>query len=349
MSSKVAVVSLLPLALVLPSVTSAANYNVSTVDRALYFCKASYCDEKQVEDWTCSVCTKDLKEVEDVTTLIVPDTQIKSFIAYDPAIRSVVLTFRGSSNAANWGVNLDTNLVNFPECGSESDCKVHAGFYSAWQKNVAILDGLAGLLEKHATQRVLVTGHSLGGAMATFAALHIAKYQKNPPSIEVYHFGSPRIGNFAFAKHVVNTLPVFFRVTHHRDPFVHVPAMSFGFTHIPHEIYYSKRNGLTYTSCKDQPRDLSSAKPSDFEDPNCSYQWNFQLSWTDDHVYYLDKCTNCDKKPSLDLFGNYCYRLLVDEEGNIDMKNPINLAMLERYNGQDFPAKTMTTQKMQNE
>jgi predicted lipase len=46
----------------------------------------------------------------------------------------------------------------------------------------------------------LVTGHSLGAAIATLTAAHLlADFNVNPASVSLYTFGSPRVGDRAFA------------------------------------------------------------------------------------------------------------------------------------------------------
>ena len=48
-----------------------------------------------------------------------------------------------------------------------------------------------------------VTGHSLGGALATLAAYDmraIAKQYGNEANVSCYTFGAPRTGNHAFAR-----------------------------------------------------------------------------------------------------------------------------------------------------
>lgn len=52
---------------------------------------------------------------------------------------------------------------------------------------------------KYKTAEVLVTGHSLGGAIATFAALEIRHSGYNVDHF--YTFGCPRVGSSRFAKY----------------------------------------------------------------------------------------------------------------------------------------------------
>ena len=52
--------------------------------------------------------------------------------------------------------------------------------------------------------QVLITGHSLGGALATLAAYDITRAAEEQCPIKVhcmvYTFGAPRVGNHAFAR-----------------------------------------------------------------------------------------------------------------------------------------------------
>lgn len=66
--------------------------------------------------------------------------------------------------------------------------------------------------------RVLVTGHSLGGALASLAALDIARYVGVPKcSIRCYTFGAPRTGNHAFARDYNSYVPDTWHVINDQD------------------------------------------------------------------------------------------------------------------------------------
>ena len=57
------------------------------------------------------------------------------------------------------------------------------------------------------SSKIFITGHSLGAGLATLAALHIAKIAENKkinPSIQLYTFASPRVGDEKFASHFDN-------------------------------------------------------------------------------------------------------------------------------------------------
>jgi predicted lipase len=75
---------------------------------------------------------------------------------------------------------------------------VHSGFYVAY-KGVSSLvrtevDRLLGLYK---TAKLVITGHSLGGAMAVLCALEMKEVHGKVDY--VYTYGQPRVGNSNFA------------------------------------------------------------------------------------------------------------------------------------------------------
>jgi triacylglycerol lipase len=101
--------------------------------------------------------------------------------------------------------------------------RVHRGFLGAFEE---ISDGLDSIVRaKSPGQRLWLTGHSLGGALATLAAAHL-----DPSVIQgVTTYGSPRVGDPAF----VACLPESSMARHvHRDDWVAtVPPAFLGYTH----------------------------------------------------------------------------------------------------------------------
>lgn len=89
-----------------------------------------------------------------------------------------------------------------------------------------------------------VIGHSLGGAIAHFAAIELANQGYE---VDLITFGSPRVGDGDFGKIVQNSTKTVYRVTHNRDPVVHVPIELQGFVHAGVEVWY--KNKHIYTVC----------------------------------------------------------------------------------------------------
>lgn len=98
----------------------------------------------------------------------------------------------------NWVENISVLMVDYEseECPG---CKVHSGFFYIWNSfKDDILPYIKELSTKVKTKNILITGHSLGGAIATIAAFELRlRYGDH---IEMINFGSPRVGNEAFAQ-----------------------------------------------------------------------------------------------------------------------------------------------------
>ena len=79
--------------------------------------------------------------------------------------------------------------------------KVHKGFYQYVQTAIdAGEDGhpIYKTLMSDPSQRLLLTGHSLGGAVATLGGARLLLAGVNPAQVEVLTFGAPAVGNAVF-------------------------------------------------------------------------------------------------------------------------------------------------------
>lgn len=97
---------------------------------------------------------------------------------------------------------------------------------------------------------MVVTGHSLGAALAVFGSLDI---QLQYGKIKFfYDFGQPRVGNNKFVKfweaQFLQTESYVGRVTHWKDPIPHLPPMYLDFFDSKTEIFYDEGFD-SYKSC----------------------------------------------------------------------------------------------------
>ena len=91
-------------------------------------------------------------------------------------------------------------------------------------------------LDAHAGLPVYVTGHSLGGALASLAALDIAAAHPRRRLL-VYTFGAPMVGDRRFAAQFRAACPRAFRVVNEMDPVPKMPYTFLGFyEHGPKEV-----------------------------------------------------------------------------------------------------------------
>lgn len=142
--------------------------------------------------------------------------------------RAVLLAFPGTENAKDAKVDLRTRSVPFGGSSVEefrdvaqqdrhatSYPLVHKGFddytMTALFHNPVDLAGsgacetmgehLAQELRAHPTEVLYLTGHSLGGAAAILTAARLSDMGVRPEQLRVITFGSPAVGNTAFARY----------------------------------------------------------------------------------------------------------------------------------------------------
>eukprot|EP00930_Biecheleria_cincta_P071351 TRINITY_DN58860_c0_g1_i1.p1 TRINITY_DN58860_c0_g1~~TRINITY_DN58860_c0_g1_i1.p1 ORF type:complete len:1129 (+),score=210.06 TRINITY_DN58860_c0_g1_i1:48-3389(+) len=146
--------------------------------------------------------------------------------AEGPCMAVVELAFRGTDTAYNWLTNFSADLVP-SELGT---CRghIHQGFQTAYfgirEQMLEKLNGdlaACGLdsLARHVTVRI--TGHSLGGALATLAAYDLTS--KFSCELHVVTWGCPRIGDAEFAASCRETLPRMVRFVTKMDPVPRLP------------------------------------------------------------------------------------------------------------------------------
>eukprot|EP00898_Chlorokybus_atmophyticus_P002450 jgi/Chlat1/3205/Chrsp22S03485 len=146
---------------------------------------------------------------------------------------------------------VDLASTSFTPTGpSGSVKKVHTGFYSCWR---SVACQVVSLVEKarsggSAGKRLLICGHSLGGALAMLCAYDMTTVLGLAPAdVTVYTFGSPRLGNHAFAVNYESKVPRTFRVVLVRDMVAKLPPpwrSLFGFKHAGQLVLLDRHAGM---------------------------------------------------------------------------------------------------------
>lgn len=98
-------------------------------------------------------------------------TDTTGYLATDTTNKIIVLSFRGSESVRNYLTDADFPLTTIDIC---TGCQGESGFWDAWSENRAtILPSVTATVASYPSYKVVVTGHSLGGAIATFAAAEL--------------------------------------------------------------------------------------------------------------------------------------------------------------------------------
>lgn len=164
------------------------------------------------------------------------DTQAVLFQAGNEQI----LSFRGSSSPKDLDTDFNFTMAQLSLPGTSCDnCFVHTGFQGALATILPAIQSSLG------SGPLTITGHSLGGALASIAASALK------PS-KVYTFGEPRNGDSDFADYLegIVTPANYFRVTHYNDGVPQIPPTILGYTHHGTEYWESSQTGNTAASTK---------------------------------------------------------------------------------------------------
>lgn len=211
----------------------------------------TYADEITQQRWTIA---PDSSQYFDETER---DTQAFLF----KTDHCIVLAFRGSQEKKDWHTNFKFRLKNFAcqqsmqpldEDTTPPIGMVHSGFQAAWN---AVEDQVIQHIrlwnaDRAAPLPLFITGHSLGGALATVAAASLVK-RKHVNIQGVYTFGQPRVGDLIFVLDVGQALKgKIFRFVNNNDIVPHVPLpYSFWnplriYVHLGQLLYFNTRGQL---------------------------------------------------------------------------------------------------------
>lgn len=217
------------------------------------FNSITYCGGYSLHTWRCHACSGDVQLVF-VANDIYHSGRV--LLLRDNTRKEIVLAIRGSRHLRNWIENMVYEFAPLPRV---EGVRVHKGFKDSSDVLTAnYIKTLSTTLKNHADYRFVITGHSLGGAVAILAALELKHRLQIPwEKIEVFTYGQPRTGDVAFARYV-NSLPMHVtRVVNDNDIVPHILPEYGHFAHHGTEIYVQGKN---FTVCSTRT----------LEDPACS-------------------------------------------------------------------------------
>lgn len=214
----------------------------SQLVRPALFSRLAYCSAAKTKALTCGAPCDAVKGISVVASGGDDGKVPGYFIATDPSTQSVVIAHQGTDPTKIMSIANDVKFIQkdmdakfFPK--ADKSAKVHDGFQDTQTRTAqAVLDTVKSTLTKTKFKRVLVTGHSLGAAVALLDGLMI---KMALPDVEVNGvvFGLPRVGNEAFANMVDKTLPGFTHVTNQKDPVPLLPPKLLSFQQPAGEVH----------------------------------------------------------------------------------------------------------------
>lgn len=127
------------------------------------------------------------------------------FILESP--EEVIIAFRGTSSAQDWISDFIASQKRYPYL--KGPIYTHKGFTDIYASTRDKL--ITSIRKLPDSKRLYITGHSLGGALATLCALDLA-VNTSFASLQLMTFGSPRVGDPDFSKACANYVPDSYRI-----------------------------------------------------------------------------------------------------------------------------------------
>jgi len=235
------------------SATTAVSNTTVTADflRPALFSRVAYCSSSAVQSFDCGEPCQALGSGVDVLQVGGNDGTVPMyFIAHDTSTNSIVVAHQGTDpsnllsllNDAELAL-VDLNTTTFP-AASGKGIQVHDGFQDTFERTSAgVLSGVQSAIASTGATNVLVTGHSLGAAVATLDAMMLI--ENLDPSIQMTTsvFGLPRVGDQAWADFVDASLgTTLSHITNQNDPVPTVPPEFLGFVQPSQEFHITGVN-----------------------------------------------------------------------------------------------------------
>jgi len=247
-SSSHLVIAILVAALCVSSVSSSPPANTSPTTQTVYNDCLRFAYFSSAAYLNCSTVQGTAKLQQIISN---SGSKTLALILKDDTFKQIIVSFKGSTVEQDFINDADIEPVGYGSPISGAHCLLclaHKGFYeTCWQSvQSTVISTVQTLHNANPSYAVIVTGHSLGGALAPFCALQIKGSLGITP--QVYTYGQPRVGNEYFAAFVDSELKNdVFRVTHTDDA---VPEL------IPLEAYLYEHHGTEYYIYQD-PSNLS--------------------------------------------------------------------------------------------
>lgn len=177
---------------------------------------------------------------------------------------SLYLVFRGSKSDADFSVDNETQLVAYttPAYVPPSDIRVEQGWYAVY---TGLYESLRVTFKSIRSQNLIITGHSLGSALATLAVPDAVV--ANLLHVRHYNSASPRVGNASFAAYYESlkdnspgNLIETYRLVNTVDEVPDFPKESLGYVHVGTQVSFTAEYSI---DLDDQKR----------HNPCCSYAY----------------------------------------------------------------------------
>ena len=175
--------------------------------------------------------------MELVTTINNTKTDIQGFIAKEG--KKLIIVFRGANTMKDYLRDVDIFFKNYPPSKRFFfKPKVHKGFFDGY---LSVKEEIVKTLTSHPeVEKMYITGHSMGAALAVYCAIDLQRQFKYKKSvIGLYTFGCPEVGNGSFIKRFKKHIKSSYRLVNDEDIVTKINLP--GLTHVPTMVLITEK------------------------------------------------------------------------------------------------------------
>lgn len=252
---------------------------------------AAYCREESILSWSCGPrCQGNKHDHKPIFIYFLGITQDTYVVLYFKSTvtetvgfvavytdlqrqeENIIISFRGAKDFAAWIQNVRSTKEPSPWPDKENPgTRVHTSFLDYYSDIAAtVRSAVMVLTKRYPSARIIVNGHSLGGAIATLCAADLKFHLGWSARIELVTFHAPRVGNLQFANFMsyifqtaqaeegLTSEVMTRRFTNRDDPVPSMPPAWLEFCHTTQEIWVNLNDQTQVCNL------------NEYEDPNCS-------------------------------------------------------------------------------
>lgn len=245
------------------------NFNFELGYKTANLASIAYCDNLKIINWDCKRCIENFPNFEVIDIIWNEKTSFFGFYGFNHDDNTFYLSIEGTQDFTDF--LYDISIIKIDKFNG----KIHSGFWKAYNSVKPEIKKIINLHNKiksnYKSNNIYITGHSLGASMATLTIIDF-KINENITFSGMYNFGSPRVGDKDFSIFFNDNIQNYYRITHRKDPVIHLPLLIMDYYHIPNEIFYDT-NEIIYCS--------------DAENKSCADKYLFSGN-IEDHRNYMN-------------------------------------------------------------
>ena len=272
------------------------DFNVEMIKYYSWFGSYGYCKDEEISSGSCCKSKNLLNDNWEIVShnnvknsfsfsynwVLLKSYKFKKYIIAVPGTREKLQLVLEAVGSVLDSYNDDENI------------KISHYFLSLYNNFKEDLFSASNLLEirsHHQDYQVIVTGHSLGGAVASIIAFAIKKEKIFTNNLVLITYGQPRTGNYYFADYVTKNVDKIFRIVRKGDIVVTIPP----YTPILGEKYsYYHIGGMIVLN--EEMDEFTQCEYNRFEEHTGICEYEGELDFDTYHCKYFSPNVNFSKR-----------------------------------------------------